>query len=60
MQFIKAGQPVYKSADQFVNWQPVYKPIKLAFGSQHTYAVTILLLVAASESYSTMNNYTIT
>ena len=60
MQFIKAGKPVYKSADRFVNWQPVYKPVKLAFGSQHTYAVKIFLLVPASVSYSTMNNYTIT
>ena len=32
----KAGQPDYKLADHFINWPPVYKPVRFTIGSQHT------------------------
>ena len=34
MWFIKAGQPVYKQANWFLNRQPIYKAVKFAISSQ--------------------------
>jgi len=36
----KAGQPDYKLADRFINWQPAYKPVRFTIGSQHKHTVT--------------------
>ena len=35
MHLSKAGQPVYKPDDRFINRRPVYKPVKFSIGSQH-------------------------
>ena len=38
MHLSKAGQPVYKPDDRFINRRPVYKPVKFSIGSQHIYS----------------------
>jgi len=35
MRSSKAGQLDYKPADRFINWWPIYKPVRFTIGLQH-------------------------
>ena len=49
----KAGQPDYKPADRFINRWPVYKPVRLTIGSQHTHKQKLDLEHSCRASFRT-------
>ena len=41
MCLLKADEPDYKPADWYLNWRPIYKPVRFTISSQHIYYITV-------------------